>query len=136
MGLVVDASALAEYLLGTPLGLLAAESMSATQPLHVPHLAVVETASVLRGWVRGGQVTPARARAALGDLADFPAARWPVEPILERVWDLRENLTVYDATYVALAEELGVALLTADARLARAVHGRATCEVHLLTRSP
>lgn len=132
MALVIDASALAEYLVGGPLGVAASAVLGHVRAIHLPHLAIVETTSVLRGWVLGGHLPPERARAALTDLAAFPGTRWPAEPLLPRVWELRDNLSAYDATYVALAEALDATLLTADARLARAVHGHATCGVELL----
>lgn len=132
MALVIDASALAEYLIGTSLGVIVADRLARDPERHVPHLAVVEVASVLRGWVRGGHLPAARAEAALTDLADFPATRWPAEVLLGRVWELRENLTAYDAVYVALAEALDATLLTTDARLVRAMDGRSECRIDLI----
>jgi len=70
--------------------------------------------------------------AALTDLADFPATRWPAEPLLGRMWQLRTNVSSYDATYVALAEALDAEMVTADARLARAALAVARCPVRLL----
>lgn len=119
--LVVDASALAEYLVGSPRGRRAAEHMSIHfGDLHVPHLAIAEVASVLRSWVARDEITEQRARGALEDLAVFPAMRYESEPLLPRVWQLRHNLSAYDAHYVALAEALGGPLLTGDARIPRA----------------
>lgn len=132
MALVVDASALAEFLVGSRRGLAVASALGNDPQRHLPHLAIVEAASVLRGWVRSGQVTEQRARAALTDLADLPAGRWPVEALLTRIWELRNNLSAYDATYVALAEALNATLLTADVRLARALTGRSDCPVELV----
>ncbi len=134
MTLVADASVLAEYLLGTAVGGEIAEMFHRDPSLHVPHLAVVEVVSVLRGWVRAGHVTRSRAEAALDDLSDLPAMRWPADPLLPRIWALRDNLSAYDATYVALAEALDATLVTADARLARAVPGE-TCRIELV-RNP
>jgi len=88
--------------------------------VHVPHLAVIETASVLRGLVQGSKLTETRAQAALQDLVELPLVRHPHEPLLQRVWQLRSNLTAYDAAYVALAEALDAPLVTCDARLGRA----------------
>lgn len=132
MTLVVDASVLAEYLVGRPLGVAAASVLHGDSAVHMPHLAIVETASVLLGWSLGGRLRSERARTALTDLADFPGTRWPAEPLLPRVWELRDKLSAYDATYVALAEALDASLLTADARLARAIEGHAECDVQLL----
>lgn len=133
MPLVVDASVLSEYLVGSPSAPQAAGLTSEHgDDLHLPHLAIVETVSALRGWVRGGRLPERRAAQALEDLADFPAHRWPAEPLLPRIWELRDNLTAYDATYVALAESLDATLLTADVRLARRAQGRARCPVTLI----
>lgn len=119
--LVVDASALAEYLVGSPSGRRAAEHMSIHGgDLHLPHLAIAEVASVLRSWLARGEITERRASGAVEDLAVFPATRYESEPLLSRVWQLRHNLSAYDAHCVALAEALGAPLLTGDARLARA----------------
>jgi predicted nucleic acid-binding protein len=76
-------------------------------------------------------VSPRRADLALADLADMRLERAPHGPLMPRIWGLRDNLTPYDAAYVALAEALDTVLLTGDARLARApgIH----CEVELLT---
>ena len=137
MALVVDASVLSEYLVDSPFGREAAGVMREQgDDLHIPHLAVVETTSALRGWARAGRLPAGIAAAALDDLADFPAVRWPAEPLLPRVWELRDNLTSYDATYVALAEALDGTLLTADARLARGAEGRARCSVRLVGARP
>lgn len=68
-------------------------------------------------------------RLALGDLAAVPVRRAPHLPLLSRCWELRESITIYDAAYVALAEALGVVLLTADTRLSRAPGPRCTIEV-------
>jgi len=78
---------------------------------------------VLRGLVAGGVLTASRAERALTDLRDFPARRWPANVFLERAWELRQNLTAYDAVYVALAESLDATLVTADRKLA---HGAQT----------
>jgi predicted nucleic acid-binding protein len=134
MAVVLDASVLAEFLIGSQVGVRAVDHAAVhAGDLHVPQLAVIETASVLRAWVRRGEVPERRASAALDDLRDLPARRWPVEPLLERVWELRENITAYDANYVALAEALDAELVTADRRLARGVDGIATCRIVALS---
>jgi predicted nucleic acid-binding protein len=97
--------------------------------VHTPHLAVIETASVLRGLVRASKLTEFRARSALQDLAELPIVRHPHEPLLERVWQLRANLTAYDAAYVALAETLKATLVTCDSRLGRAAPSAVMVEV-------
>jgi predicted nucleic acid-binding protein len=90
------------------------------ESLAAPELIDLETALVIRRQVRSGRMDARRAALALADLVALPLRRAPHRPLLERCWELRENLTVYDAAYVALAELLDVALLTADARLAHA----------------
>lgn len=130
MTLVLDASVIAEFLVASEVGAVTAGHMTEhAGELHIPHLAVIETASVLRAWVQRGEVSEPRAAAALSDLDDLPAQRWPAGVLLSRVWELRDNITVYDANYVALAELLDAELLTADRRLALGLAGRATCRV-------
>jgi predicted nucleic acid-binding protein len=121
--IVVDASALLEVLLRTA----AAPSVEARlfasdrQTLHAPYLLDLEIAQALRRYVAGGDLDAERGRAALDDLADFPLRRYPHGFLLGRIWDLRNNVTAYDAAYVALAEALDAPLLTRDRRLAAAV---------------
>ena len=102
----------------------------AGQALAAPHLMDLEVGSVLRRLVRNGRVPERRAHLALTDLTDLPVERAPSLPLLPRCWELRDNLTIYDAAYVALAETLDVRLLTADGRLARATGPR--CPVDLV----
>jgi predicted nucleic acid-binding protein len=119
--IVLDASALVELLLGTKAGrAVAARIADPATSLHMPHLADVEVAQTLRRYVREGDLDAASASAALGDLRALDVERHSHEPLLDRVWALRENLTAYDAVYVALAEVLDTRLLTCDGRLARA----------------
>jgi predicted nucleic acid-binding protein len=118
--LVVDASVLVVALADDgPDGDQARARLRGEQ-LAAPELLDVEVASVLRRQVRLGATAPRRAELALGDLAAAPLARAPHRPLLARCWELRDNLTIYDATYVALAETLGVDFLTGDVRLANA----------------
>ena len=86
-------------------------------------------AQVIRRYAAGGEIGAARGRQALADLADFPLRRYPHDFLLGRMWQLRHNLTAYDAAYVALAEALGIPLLTRDRRLAAATGHRARVEV-------
>jgi predicted nucleic acid-binding protein len=85
---------------------------------------------VLRGRLAGGHLDTRRAELALADLVDIPVQRAPHRPLLARCWELRANLTVYDAAYVALAEALDAVLLTGDARLVKAPGPR--CRIELL----
>lgn len=99
------------------------------EQLAAPELLDLEVASVLRRQVRAGDVALRRAGMALADLAALPAQRVSHVPLLGRCWDLRDNLTVYDAAYVALAEALGADLVTVDARMANATGPRCRIEV-------
>lgn len=94
-----------------------------------PDLLRLEVVSVLRRQAAAGQLTPAQAAAAIDDLLDLPLSVFPTAPLLRRAWDLRNNVTAYDACYVALAEALGCTLLTADTRLAGAPGTRCTIEL-------
>ena len=124
--MVVDASALVELVLNTRAGaLVAAHLADPSEALHVPHLADLEVAQTLRRYLRDGEIDAATAAAALDDFRALDLQRHAHEPLLERVWELRQNLTAYDAVYVALAEVIGTVILTTDARLAR-VPGMAT----------
>jgi predicted nucleic acid-binding protein len=119
--IVLDASALLELLLGTSLGRSIATRIADPEvSLHAPHLADVEVAQALRRYVREGELDAGSAALALEDLRALDVQRHSHEPLLDRVWALRENLTAYDAVYVALAEALETTLLTCDGRLARA----------------
>ncbi len=82
--------------------------------LTVPHLLDVEVAQVLRRFVLRGELEHQRARQAIGDLLDLPLKRYPHERLLTRAFQLANNLTMYDAIYVVLAEALGATLLTRD----------------------
>jgi predicted nucleic acid-binding protein len=117
---VVDASALVEYLLRTPQG-LALETAIVEADLHAPALCDVEVTAALRRGLLAGKLDLDRAKLALRDLADLPLVRHGHQALLDRILDLRQNFSVYDATYAALGERLEASLITADGRLARAV---------------
>jgi len=121
--IVSDASALLDLLLRRPAASDIQARVEAELALHAPHLVDTEVLHALRRWVARGDLAPRRAQEALEDLADLPLVRYPHPPLSARVWSLRERLSAYDATYVALAEGLGAALLTADRRLARGAGG-------------
>jgi predicted nucleic acid-binding protein len=119
--IVVDASAVLEVLLRTPLaGSLETCLFAPGETLHAPQLLDVEVTQVLRRYAQSGALSPRRAREALDDLLDFPIERYPHAPFVIRAWELKDNLTAYDAVYMALAEGLQATLLTRDARLAKA----------------
>jgi len=123
--LIVDASAIGDLLLRRPIGKVVARHLREAEfDLHAPHLMDVEVLSALRRVVATGETTPERADEAVADLLDLPIERYAHEPLVWRIWELRHNLSAYDAVYVALAEAIvegGAPLLTADIRLARAV---------------
>jgi predicted nucleic acid-binding protein len=128
--IVVDASALIEVLLRTPAAIAVERWLfDPRQTLHAPHLLDVEVAQVVRRYAAKGEIDGGRGRAALADLSDFPLRRYPHEFLLPRVWDLRNNLTAYDAVYIALAEVLDAPLLTRDHRLAAAAGHHARVEL-------
>ena len=119
-----------EVLLGTETGARVEDRLfSRGESLHAPHLLDVEVAQVLRRYAAAGELTPERGREALMDLADFPVYRYPHDVLLPRIWELRHNLTAYDAAYKALAETLAAPLVTCDARLGSAPRHRAKVEV-------
>ena len=128
--IVVDASAVIESLLRTP----NAEAVDGRlfvpgQSLHAPHLLDVEIAQVIRRYAAKGEIDDDRGRAALADLADLPLRRYPHDFLLPRIWELRGDLTAYDAAYVALAEALDAPLVTRDKRLAASQAHRARIEL-------
>ena len=119
--IVLDASAAVDWLLQTSAGRQIEKRIySRGESLHAPHLLDVEVAQVLRRLVRQSVVSAQRAEEAIQDLMDLRVTRYPHFVFLSRVWQLRHNLSAYDATYVALAENLRATLITRDARLASA----------------
>jgi predicted nucleic acid-binding protein len=129
--IVVDASIMAN-LVGDDghAGSLARTRVAAEPHLAAPDLVDVETVAVLRKRWRASDLTVGRLKAAIDDLLALPLARFPTGPLMVRAYELRANVTPYDAAYVALAESLGYTLVTADARLSRAPGLR--CRVELL----
>jgi predicted nucleic acid-binding protein len=129
--IVLDASAIVEWLLQ----LAKAEAVEARafsdviSQRHVPHLLDVEVAQALRRLVAANTVPASRAEQALEDLADLSLIRYPHDWLLDRIWELRHNLTAYDATYVALAEALDMPLVTCDSRIKDAPGHDARVEV-------
>ncbi len=129
--IVLDASALVELLVGgTPRAAsLAARIDDPAESLHAPHLIDLEVASVLRTLEARRQISPALAARAITDLLALDLVRYPHEQLVPRIWQLRGNLTVYDAAYVALAENLACPLVTCDGQLAAAPGNRARIEL-------
>jgi predicted nucleic acid-binding protein len=128
--IVVDASALIEVLLRTPASTAVERHLFApAQTLHAPHLLDIEVAQVIRKYAARGEIDAERGRAALDDLGDLRMQRYPHDFLLPRIWSLRNNVTAYDAVYIALAEALDAVLLTGDHRLAAAASHRARIEL-------
>jgi predicted nucleic acid-binding protein len=119
--IVVDASALLEFLLQTSIGVRVEERIFRdADELHAPHLVDVEVVQGLRRLVRMGEVSSGRANEAIVDLADLDLHRHPHVDLLGRAWKLRDNVSAYDAMYVALAEALEATVVTCDGPLAKA----------------
>jgi len=118
---VVDASVLAVfYLADDPRRNAVVARLATGDALYAPAHLDVEVVSALRGLVRVNPALQRRVPAALRHLAGLPVRRLPLAPLLDRIWSLRNNVTAYDAAYVALAEQLAAPLVTCDAKLATA----------------
>jgi predicted nucleic acid-binding protein len=128
--IVVDASVLAPALADDGLDGDRARARLRGEVLTAPEIIDLEVTSVLRRAAMGGRLPERRAGLALNDLVELPLRRAAHRPLLHRCWELHHTVTSYDAAYVALAEVLGVVLVTADARLSRAPG--ITCEVEVL----
>lgn len=100
--------------------------------IHAPHLIDYEVASALRNRVMRGVITEGSGQRALMQWRKVGVERYPAGGLVARIWELRANLTAYDASYAALAEALGCPLVTADGRLANAPGVR--CEVQVVPR--
>jgi predicted nucleic acid-binding protein len=118
--IVVDASAAVTALLNDG----QARRLLGTERLHAPHLIDSEIASALRRQVQANRVSAIDGWNALDTWRHLALTRYPVVGLLKRVWALRDNFSAYDATYIALAESLDCALVTADAPLSNAPHLR------------
>lgn len=128
--IVVDASAVAEVVLRRPAAAAVQHRIhDMRESLHAPHLIDVEVASVVRRYAARGEISGERGPEALDDLIDFPIRRHPHGLLLHRIWELRHNLSAYDAAYVALAEALDAPLVTRDQRLAASSGHRARIEL-------
>ena len=128
--IVVDASAIVEVLLNTPQASRIRDRLFAVgETLHVPHLLDLEVAQTLRRYWLAGEVKAKRAQEALQDLAAMRLYRYPHSLFLSRIWELRHNLTAYDAAYVALAEALDAVLVTCDGAFASAPSHQARVEL-------
>jgi predicted nucleic acid-binding protein len=116
--IVADASAIAELLLARPAATEIRAALSPHPELHVPEHFYVELLSVLRRYAIRGELSQRRAAEALAALVDLRAVRYPVIELADAIWDLRSELTAYDAAYLALARRLDIGLITLDKGLA------------------
>ena len=129
--IVVDASVIVQMLLADDIGVMLSERLAASaDTIATPHLLDIEVTSALRAVVRSREMTTAAALTALEDLADLRIERYSHEPLLLRIWELRDTLSAYDAAYVALAESLDAELWTRDSRLAKSRGPR--CRIALM----
>lgn len=128
--IVVDASVLANAMADDGGdGATARVRLTNAGALAAPDLIDVETVAVLRKRWISGDLTDQRFSDAIDDLEDLDLTRYPTLPLIRRAFDLRANVTAYDAVYVALAERLNCTLLTADRRLATAPTTSCTVDV-------
>lgn len=126
--IVLDASACVEVLLAAPLGRSVQQRIGG-HSIHAPELLLVEVTQVVRRLSARGLLGPERAEEAMADLMDLDLELYGHEPLVRRAWQLRDNLTAYDAVYVALAEGLDAPLLTTDENLAGAPGNDAVIEL-------
>jgi len=127
--LVVDTSAVVDALAGRPPDERLLARLSADGDLHAPHLLDVELLHTLRRLVAAGHLSEDRAADARADFADLTILRYEHGFLADRIWELRHNLTAYDAAFVSLSETLDVRLVTCDRRLASAPGHRAQVEL-------
>jgi predicted nucleic acid-binding protein len=128
--IVLDTSAAVDWLLQTPSGLRIEQRIySHEDTLHSVHLIDVEFVQVMRRLVREGALTPRRAEEAMEDMAALRITRYAPVVLMQRIRQLRQNLTAYDAAYVSLAEALQAPLITRDHRIASAPGHSAAIEV-------
>jgi predicted nucleic acid-binding protein len=128
--IVLDASAAIDWLLRTTAGQQIEKRIYLrNESLAAPHLLDLEVTQVLRRLVRSAVISTKRAEEAIHDLMDLQIARFPHHLFLQRIWQLRNNLSAYDAMYVGLAESLRATLITRDLRLGSASGHSAIVEV-------
>ena len=117
--IVADASVVLEVLLRTKRGMtIQSRLLSSRETLHAPHLIDLEVCQVLRRYLVNKDLSADRAAMAIEDFQRIRIFRYPHRIFLDRIWELRRNMTAYDAAYVAVAETIGAPLLTTDRRLA------------------
>ena len=118
--IVLDASAAVELLGRSPAGVAVARRIATARSLHAPYLLDIEVANAFRRHCAQDLLAANRAKLALMDFQRLRVLRHRHKPYLDRIWQLRENYTAYDACYLALTEALGATLLTRDRALAAA----------------
>lgn len=119
--IVVDASIVVSALVGIDAaGMFAVDLLEGEETIAAPHLAPAEVTHAIRRLAQAGDISESEASIAAREAADLTMLLYPFAPFADRVWQLRANITPYDAWYVALAEALDVPLATLDARLAAA----------------
>jgi predicted nucleic acid-binding protein len=128
--IVVDTSAAVMALVAQDRAPDLVERLASDGDLHAPHLIDTEVLHTLRRMILRESISPERAADARSDFAELALLRYPHEPLSDRVWELRDNLTAYDVTFVALAEALTVPLITCDARLASSPLHHAQIELY------
>jgi predicted nucleic acid-binding protein len=128
--IVLDASSALDLLLNLPprAAKIKDRLRREAETLHAPHLIDAEIFSAIRHHVRRGILAEERGRLALQDLRELRLTRYPISPLVDRMWELRENVSGFDAAYVALSEALAAPLVTTDRRLARTRGHTATIE--------
>lgn len=128
--IVVDTSAVLDALVASPRHEELAKRLAGEDDLHAPHLIDVEFLHVVRRLVIVGELSVERAADARLDFADLTMMRYPHHPLADRMWQLRHNLTAYDAAFIALSEALDAPLVTTDARLAAGPGHNARIELY------
>ena len=118
--IVLDSSAAVDYLISGREGQWVASQLEAVDEAHAPHLLDVEVVAALRTLVSHGSFSAELAGQAVEDLEQINITRYPHVPLLPKMWELRENMSAADASFVALAEALALPLVTTDLRLANA----------------
>lgn len=118
--IVLDSSAAVDYLVGGSDGEWVASQVEAVDEAHAPHVLDVEVVAALRTLVSRGSLSAELAGQAVEDLEQMNVTRYPHVPLLPKMWELRENVSAADASFVALAEALALPLVTTDLRLANA----------------
>jgi predicted nucleic acid-binding protein len=126
---VIDASVLTAFYCTPDATATVSARLAGGDSFYAPAHFDVEIVSAMRRLAKTHSTVDALTPAALAHLAAFPLRRMPLAPLLQRIWQLRDNLTPYDAAYVALAEKLGTPVVTFDARLTRAAGTRCSFEL-------